>query len=471
MLRSDARDLSAGRLGRNDNDDETPSDNLVRSGYSERPTQGRRYGRGPTMTNSSQLGDAGRLAGDTLAGIVRSIGLTHLSISGRMFKAIGPAAAPVRLVHDGLSRSIYATVAGAHAVAPRAGALAAVARSRRRTDDETEEVWSPRNRAARVLGALNGLKGDTIATDYPGLAFPMVLRDHVNGGDATPTKKGLTAAFPEATGRVAVFVHGLCETDRSWWDGATRNHGEPSVSYGTLLTADLGFTGLYLRYNSGLPVKDNGHMLAELLDEVVAAWPVPIQDLVLIGHSLGGLVARSACHSADIDQRPWAGLVRHVICVGTPHFGAPLERGVHRLVPLLDRVPETRPLATLLRDRSAGVKDLRHGVFATDEFHGDDPDEYLAHRRREVPFLAGATYCFIGATITRDRHHPLGHLVGDLLVRYPSASGSNRSRNIPFELEHGAHIGGINHFDLLNHPTVYEHLHQWLRPMVDAKFE
>jgi hypothetical protein len=415
-----------------------------------------------TVTNPSEVRDGGRLVGDALRGVVRSIGHTHLSLSGRVFKAVGPTAAPVRFLHDGLTRGVYAIVAGAHAVVPRVGAAAAIERSHRQPEDTTVEVWSPKSRSARVLGALNGLKGDQVAAHYPQLAFPMTLRDHVNGGDTPASHDGIASAYPDATGRVAVFVHGLCETDRSWWDGATRHHGAPSVSYGSLLETDLGYTPIYLRYNSGLPIADNGRSLAALLDEVLHAWPAPVSDVVLIGHSLGGLVIRSACHSADRDRRHWADLVRHVICVGTPHFGAPLERGVDHLVPVLARFPETQPVASFLHTRSAGVKDLGHGVFLADEYHGDDPDEYLDHRRREVPFLSSATYCFVGATITRDRHHPLGHLMGDLMVRYPSASGSNRHRNIPFELEHGAHVGGINHFDLLNHPTVYQHLRRWL---------
>jgi hypothetical protein len=416
------------------------------------------YGRVCVATRS-EVRDVGRLVGDSLAGVVRAIGHTHLSVSSRTFDAVGPVGAPVRVVHDGLTRGVYATVAAAHAVVPRVGAL--VANERARRDDSPAGPWSPRSRAARALGALNGLKGDTVAAAYPGLAFPMAFRDHVNGGDVVPTRDGLAAAYPHASGRVAVFVHGLCETDRSWWDGAERHHGEPSVSYGVLLEDELGFTPAYLRYNSGLAIADNGRLLAELLDDVVAAWPVPVRDLVLIGHSLGGLVARSACHHADVDGRSWAGVVRHVICVGTPHLGAPLERGVHRAVPVLGRVPETRPLAAFLRDRSQGVQDLRHGVFASDRYH-DDPDDYLAERRREVPFLPGVTYCFVGATVTRDRHHPLGRVIGDLLVTYPSASGSDGRRTIPFELEHGAHVGGLTHFDLLNHPTVYAHLRRWL---------
>ena len=418
------------------------------------------------MASPTANRDAGRLVGDALSGLVRSIGHIHLSISNRTFDALGPDAEPIRRAHDGLTKGVYAAVAGAHRVAPRVGALATDVHTSRSgaTDPEGPGGWSPRSRPARVLGALNGLKGDTIAADYSNLAFAMALRDHVGGGDVVPTGGGLKAAYPGATPRIAVFVHGLCETDRSWWDGAAKHHGEPSVSYGSLLEADLGYTPAYVRYNSGLPIAENGRLLADLLDEVVGEWPVPVEDLVLIGHSLGGLVVRSACHRADLDRRPWVDTVRHVVCVGTPHFGAPLERAVDRLVPLLHDVPEARPLAVFLRDRSKGVKDLRHGVFAADEYHGDDPGEFLERRRGEVPFLARATYCFVGATVTRDREHPVGRLLGDLLVRYPSASGSDRHRTLPFEIANGAHVGGVNHFDLLNHPTVYGHLRRWLEP-------
>ena len=119
------------------------------------------------MTNPTEIRDTGRLVGDALRGVVRSIGHTHLSISGRVFKVIGPAAAPVRVLHDGLSRSVYALVAGAHAVVPRAGAIDAIERSQRQPNDTIEEVWSPKSRNARVLGALNGLKGDAVAAQYP----------------------------------------------------------------------------------------------------------------------------------------------------------------------------------------------------------------------------------------------------------------------------------------------------------------
>lgn len=415
------------------------------------------------MARAAEIRDTGRLVGDALRGVVHSVEHVHMSISNRTYGAInasiGPIAEPVRLAQHGLTRAIYRTVAGATATAPRAGAMAVEARSERTSRATPTEVveepgstshWDPSSRPARVIGVLNGLKGDVIAAEYASLATPMALRDHIAGGDVDPTSEAVAAAYPDAGHRIAVFVHGLCESDRSWFAGAERRHGDEGVSYGSLLAEELGYTPVYLRYNTGLPIAENAASLDDLLHRLVGIWPVEVHDIVLVGHSMGGLVSRGASHRADADGRHWADLVRHVVCIGTPHLGAPLERAVDRLVPIIDGFPETRPLARFLHDRSEGIKDLRHGIFA---------DEAM---RAEVPFVDHATYCFVGATITQDRHHPLGHLIGDLLVTYPSASGSSQSRTIPFEIDDGAHVGGVDHWAIVNHPKVYEHLRRWL---------
>jgi pimeloyl-ACP methyl ester carboxylesterase len=182
--------------------------------------------------------------------------------------------------------------------------------------------------------------------------------------------------------------------------------------------------------------------LAELLEETVREWPVPVDEIVLVGHSMGGLVARSACHHGG----DWSRAVRHVFCLGSPHLGAPLEKGAHAVGYALNRLPETRALATLVNGRSVGIKDLRFGSCAEDELD-------------EVPFLDCATYYFVGATLTRRKES----LVGDLLVQFPSASGNGKRRRIPFEVDHGMHLPRANHFQLLNHPAVYEQLASWLR--------
>src|SRR5919197_11069 len=214
-------------------------------------------------------------------------------------------------------------------------------------------------------------------------------------------------------------------------------------SYGALLRDELGYTPVYVRYNTGLHVSHNGRALAATLKRLVAGWPCEAEEVTLIGHSMGGLVARSACHYGD----GWTDSLRHVFCLGTPHLGAPLEKAANVAGWALSRVPESKPFANVVNLRSAGIKDLRFGSCVEEDWLDHDPDELLRDRCGEVPFLPNASYYFVAATLDG----PLGSLVGDLLVRLPSSSGNGRTRRIPFEIDNGRHLGGLNHFHLLNH--------------------
>ncbi|MEA2480303.1 MAG: hypothetical protein QOJ07_2225, partial [Thermoleophilaceae bacterium] len=253
------------------------------------------------------------------------------------------------------------------------------------------------------------------------------------------------------TPRIVVFVHGLCETDGSWGGG-----------YGGRLRDEHGYSPVYARYNTGLRVSDNGKRLAAAIEHVVETWPVDVAEVVLIGHSMGGLVARSACHYGERDGHTWTERLRHVVCLGTPHLGAPLERAANRAGWALSRLPETRPFAELINVRSAGIKDMRFGNCVEEDWCDCDPDELLTDHCTEVPFLPSANYYFVGATLARDPDSRAGRMAGDLLVQFASASGNGPKRRIPFEVDNGAHVGGINHFQLLNHPAVYEQISKWL---------
>jgi pimeloyl-ACP methyl ester carboxylesterase len=378
----------------------------------------------------SEVKAAGELAGTAVGGLATFIQESHGSIAARPFSMLGVLAAPVRVVHDGVSRAVYGGVSRALGAGPRALAQLTPGNGIPAADTL---------RGSMALGALNGAIGDRLARDANPLALDMRFRSL--SGPVTP--------------KLAVFVHGLCETDEAW------NIRKPS--YGSRLHAELGYTPLYLRYNSGLHISDNGRRLADLLADVVRDWPVPVDEIALVGHSMGGLVARSACHHGG----DWTAAVRQVFCLGAPHLGAPLEKGANALGYALARLPETRPLARLVNGRSVGIKDLRFGSCAEEDWCDCDPDEFLRDRCTEVPFLEGAAYYFVGATLTQRPNS----VVGDLLVQFPSASGNGRSRRIPFEVDNGMHLGGANHFQLLNHPAVYEQLVSWLQeePGSDAR--
>jgi pimeloyl-ACP methyl ester carboxylesterase len=384
-----------------------------------------------------------RLGFDELARASGGIGQFQRAIATRAFRASGPAAAPARAIYDGITRGVYAGLG----MATRALGVAAGAVAERREGIPL----STTPRGAAGIAAIAGLTGDALEEQGSPLAQPMAVR--VEGVPVALEPEALAAVFPNATPRVVVFLHGLMETEFSWGR---------AESYGSRLARDLGYTPVFVRYNSGLRISRNGRCLGELMDELVAGWPVEVERIALVGHSMGGLVARSACHRGAEDGADWVGRVRQSVSLGTPHMGAPLEQAVHLLTAGLARLPETRPLANFLRRRSGGIRDLRQGSLVDEDWRDADPDPLRAAACAEVPLLDGATHCFVSATVTRSDRHPLGRLIGDTLVLKPSATGRSRTRRIPFEEEFGMHVGGAHHFALLNHPAVYEKLRAWL---------
>lgn len=278
-----------------------------------------------------------------------------------------------------------------------------------------------------VSSAVNGLIGDRLAQERPRMAIRMAVRSR--GRDVPPAD--LATTFPDATGKVVLFLHGLCETE-SYWDRG------PGPTYGEAL-AERGWTPVFLRANTGLGLRENGVALSALVQELVDAWPVPVTRLALVGHSMGGLIVRAAGAVATEVSRPWTRLVSDVVTLGTPHLGAPIAAGIGHGSRGLARLPETAAFGRILDLRSVGVHDLVVG---------------LAH---DVPPLPHARYRLVAATVTTGPRHPVGHVVGDLLVRVRSAYGEGL-----FPDGTVLHVGRTDHFGLLNHPEIHRALREWL---------
>jgi pimeloyl-ACP methyl ester carboxylesterase len=399
-----------------------------------------------------ELGALTTLGFDELARAAGGIGQVQGAITSRVFRAVGPGAMLVRPVQEAITRSVYAGLgAGTRMLGVAAGVAIDRHAARRRAAGRPLALPSSTRSGAALIGAFAGLTGDALDEAGSPLAQPMAVR--LGGEPVALERPALAEAFPGATPRVVVFLHGLMETEFSWGARDT---------YGTRLARELDWTPVYVRYNSGLHISQNGRCLSELMEELVDAWPVEVHQIALVGHSMGGLVARSACHRGAGDGARWARSVRHSLSLGTPHMGAPLEQALHWLSAGLAALPETKPFANFLRRRSGGIRDLRQGSLVDEDWHDRDPDALRAAACAEVPLLEGATHCFVSATVTRSDRHPVGRLVGDILVLKPSATGRSRTRRIPFEEEYGMHLGGAHHFALLNHPAVYGKLRDWL---------
>ena len=376
----------------------------------------------------------------------RRIQEMHRAIADLSFQAqqwIPGLAGPVRLVknvHDAMTDGVYATIRQSGSGLLEVATLL----EERAAANAPVQTAPPSRLAVGLRSALNAAVGDHLAsTDNP-LAITMGF--YAFGHHPIPlTVADLRAHLPDPGNRLCIFIHGLGCDEQSWQPAAKTAVDAPSQPYGAQLQADLGYTPLYLRYNTGLPIADNSCQLARLLAELLAVWPQPVRELVLIGHSMGGLVARSACDQAAAENLSWLQPTRMVICLGSPHRGAPLAKLGHLTTAALHLSKVTAPLGKIAAARSVGVKDLRDGLRAQEE------------RTRAAATASGVAYRFISANLTGNPDHPLGHILGDGLVTLGSAAVPVLSDDVE-----SVRLGGLGHMALLNEPRVYERIRRWL---------
>jgi pimeloyl-ACP methyl ester carboxylesterase len=397
------------------------------------PTDGARPGpRVPDGHGSAAVGvaAAAALAGEYADALVLG------TVRDRVFTVTGRATAGTstlpRLVHDGITAGVYAGV-GAGLKAATAGLRAAERRG-------VGPRLQARSSGRQVVSAVNGLIGDRLRDERPELAIEMAVRR--DGCDVPLDTDSLTEAFPAATGNVVVFLHGLGENEESW----NLRRDERGGTYGSRLASATDWTPVYLRANTGLPLRDNGTALASLMSALLNAWPREVRRIALVGHSMGGLIARAACAidgDASASGERWTDLVTDVVTLGTPHLGAPLEHLVHAGAAALGVFPESAPFGRILDHRSVGILDLRRGLPA------------------DVRRLPTARYRLVAATLGPTPSHPVSEVFGDLLVRYPSATGQPRRGSPVFPDADVLHVRG-GHFSLLNHPDVHRALKSWL---------
>lgn len=357
------------------------------------------------------MAGAADVVASAITEISRPVQGTHRAINGIVFGILGPPAAPVRVANEVISDAVYAIVRGGGRVAAKAVA----AGSTLLPPEAVSHAVTSSAPGSVLVGAVNGLLGDRLVAEGNDLAVE--LGPHHQRRVVANDTAVLTAAFPMATGHIAVLVHGLGETEQAWY----YRHGGRG-SYGEIL-AEHGVSAVALRYNTGTGIVDNGAALASLVGELVSVWPVPVTRIDLVGHSMGGLVLRRAC--AEPSAKAWLPLVRTASYLGTPHEGAPLADGAYKLANALRKVPQTTSWADLIDVRSQGIDDLR--------------------RATNVPLAEGVRHVAIGATLAADPHAWWADAVGDGLVTLRSARGP---------IDEVYTLPGTGHLALLTDPRV-----------------
>ncbi len=391
---------------------------------------------------TAQLRGGNKIIIDAISGVTDIVEAMHRTVSG-LTPILGQAPAGPT---GGVTGMVYKSVRG---VTKAVGAGLDLALNQL-TPYLNGPAEFPQHEA--MSAALNGVFGDYLAATNNPLAISMQLRQH---GKPWQVEGAIS-------GKLLVLVHGLCMNDLQW--NYERADHSASHDHGAALARDLSYSSIYLHYNSGRQVSTNGKEFAHVLENLIQTWPVPITELVIIGHSMGGLIARSACEVAKAEKLGWLRKLNKLIFLGTPHHGAPLERAGNWLDILLDVSPYSAPFARLGKVRSAGIKDLRHGTI----LEADDKRSAAAPAKDANAGLPKGVKCYaIAATKQEKKQTKAGaasRLSGDGLVPVNSALGvhQEQSRSLAIPKSHQHISYGSDHFDLLSSADVYDQIYRWL---------
>jgi pimeloyl-ACP methyl ester carboxylesterase len=399
---------------------------------------------------TADLRGAVRLATDATTGLTDLVEAVHQRIA--RVPGLGQIAADGRT--SGITGLVYRTVRGATRLVGGSldGLLGLLTPA---LEPHGEDAPHSAEREA-VLAALNGVMGDYLLSTQNPLATPMSVC--VDGVPLPLERAALAQRLPQAQGTVLLLLHGLCMNDHQWHREG-HHHGEA-------LAQAMPLSCLSLRYNSGQHISLNGRALAALLQTLSAQWPVPLQRIILLGHSMGGLVARSALHHAAAAGQTWPALVSDLVCLGSPHHGAPLERAGSWVDLLLGASAYAAPFARLGQLRSAGITDLRHGFLVDEDWLGRDRFSRGASHQQIVPLPEGMRCYALAGSLGAGGGGLKDQVLGDGLVPLDSALGRHKepARTLAFAPEHQWVGSGLNHLALLSDAGVAEQLRRWLEP-------
>lgn len=297
-----------------------------------------------------------------------------------------------------------------------------------------------------LLAAINGVLGDYLVQSENPLAIPM----HFRREGQILNDSQLLECINKSNGKLLIMAHGLCMNDLQW---CREGH-----DHGAELAKELKMESIYLHYNTGLHISDNGKQFANLLESLVNLSEKHI-EINILAHSMGGLVSRSALHVAEKRDHKWPELLNNLVFLGTPHHGADLEKAGNWIDLILGAHSYTVPFARLVKVRSAGITDLRYGNVQELDWYSTDRFGFTGDRRLPLS-LPKNIRCFAVATsATENINYPLG----DGLVRIKSALGEHEKLTFDLHIPDSRKWIGINinHMQLLSDPEVYQVLKTW----------
>lgn len=342
-------------------------------------------------------------------------------------------------------------------------------------------------RLSRVVYVINGVMGDHLVTNHNPIAIPMMFYN--SQGDALPLtlydkyqnpslkqeiqfphfKKSPQSfnhdwqlieqrQFERLSSKITIILHGLCMGYVNWKPSHEKSLGQQ------ILKSQPDTSVLYLNYNTGRRISTNGRNFSELMQALMAKHP-HVTEINLIGHSMGGLVCRSALHYGGEFVESWTHKVNKLIMLGTPHHGAVLERIGDTVQKSISKLPFAGALGKLGDIRSTGIIDLRHGSIRDEDWHSLTSRSVLPDSERHITPLPDnvTAYCLAGSLSNEEDDSSLSQVVGDGLVTIESALGEHTEQHtLKVQENHKAIFYGVGHMNLMSDSGVLQQVVDWL---------
>ena len=323
----------------------------------------------------------------------------------------------------------------------------------------TPSVQKIKRIANRSVSILNGIVGDKLNETALGIDMNFYQNDKIVSLDKHDLADRYAADGAKTSPKICLFIHGLVDDEQTW-------QFKDDNSYGLMMQRDFDYMPFYMRYNSGLHISQNGQKLATLLEQLYENYPVALEDICIIAHSMGGMVTHSACFYAQSEGCEWSKRVTNIILLATPHLGSYLERFANLTTNILEKVPNwhTRLVGKVLNLRSSGIKDMRFGYLRDTDWQDEDPDSLLRNNKSPVPRMPDTVaYYIVSARLTKSEKHLVNRLFGDALVNTKSATArSKNAEEFNFPSENHIIFPETSHFGLTKSLAVYEQIKSWL---------
>ncbi len=320
------------------------------------------------------------------------------------------------------------------------------------SDKIKESIQKKAQETGHIAAILNGLNGDILEENNDPLAIKMHFR--YRNKDISVDKLVDYYDFNQFDGRVCILIHGLMGDEYMW----KKIKANDENKIGDWLEKNENQHVLYLRYNTGLHISENGRALSNLFEEFMNQYGNKIKQLVLIGHSMGGLLIRSAGYYADIQRQNWLERLKTIFLIGVPNKGSYLAQigfFVGHIFRKID-ISHDDYIAKFMDVRSNGIKDLSFAYLTDDDWLNKNSGDLENYTVSKVRPISGVKYYLIGGILGK-KNNILSSYFGDGLVGSTSAL-TNELNTINLKNIESKIFEKENHLSLLESKPVAEYI-------------